>query len=205
MRGTNPWPPRRNSECLLRPGRCNPACRTGQRLSPHVPHTSSPGGIIMTSVSARLAAFATPAVGTLRNRFALFLLVASALGWTFPAHAYSGGGGGTSVPPVVGDQQATAESAITSAGLGLGTVRTAASSTVPSGNVISESPAAGTAVLPGSAVDLVVSTGVATANVCPGIQTTPAPCSDTILVEFNFPQVALNSDGSSVRTSATSH
>jgi hypothetical protein len=64
-----------------------------------------------------------------------------------------------SVPNVVGDTQAAAATAITGAGLIVGTVTTASSSTVASGNVISESPAAGTSVSPGSAVNLVVSTG----------------------------------------------
>ena len=63
------------------------------------------------------------------------------------------------VPNVVGSTQAAATSAITNAGLVLGTVTTASSSTVASGNVISESPSAGTQVNAGSAVNLVVSSG----------------------------------------------
>jgi hypothetical protein len=63
------------------------------------------------------------------------------------------------VPSVVGETQAAATSAITGAGLVLGTVTTQSSSTVPSGSVISESPAAGTQVSTGSAVNLVVSSG----------------------------------------------
>ena len=65
------------------------------------------------------------------------------------------------VPNVVGDTQAAATTAITGAGLVVGTVSTASSSTVASGNVISESPSAGTSVNSGSAVNLVVSTGPA--------------------------------------------
>jgi 6-phosphogluconolactonase len=78
-----------------------------------------------------------------------------------------GGGGGTSVtvPNVVGSSQASATSAITAAGLAVGTVATASSSTVASGNVISESPAAGTSVASGSSVNLTVSTGAATVAV----------------------------------------
>ncbi|HME09854.1 MAG TPA: PASTA domain-containing protein, partial [Bryobacteraceae bacterium] len=60
---------------------------------------------------------------------------------------------------VVGQTQAAATTAITGAGLVVGTVTTAASSTVPSGSVISESPAAGTKVNFGSAVNLVISSG----------------------------------------------
>jgi PASTA domain len=61
------------------------------------------------------------------------------------------------VPNVVGLTQAAATTAITNAGLVLGTVTTASSSTVPAGSVISESPIAGTQVNAGSAVNLVVS------------------------------------------------
>jgi hypothetical protein len=66
------------------------------------------------------------------------------------------------VPNVVGNAQAAATAAITGAGLTLGTVSKQSSNTVPSGNVISESPAAGTSVASGSAVALVVSSGPAT-------------------------------------------
>ena len=63
------------------------------------------------------------------------------------------------VPNVVGQTQAAATSAITSAGLTAGTVTMQSSTTVASGSVISESPAAGTSVASGSAVNLVVSSG----------------------------------------------
>src|SRR5881227_3585363 len=63
------------------------------------------------------------------------------------------------VPNVVGQTQAAATSAITGAGLTVGTVTMQSSTTVPSGNVISESPTAGTRVASGSAVSLVVSSG----------------------------------------------
>ena len=63
------------------------------------------------------------------------------------------------VPTVVGLTQAGATSAITGAGLVVGTVTTAASATVAAGLVISQSPVGGTQVAPGTAVALVVSTG----------------------------------------------
>ena len=63
------------------------------------------------------------------------------------------------VPDVVGQAQATAEATIVAAGLVVGTVTTAPSATVPAGDVISQSPTGGTSVPPGSAVDLVISTG----------------------------------------------
>ncbi len=66
-----------------------------------------------------------------------------------------------SVPNVVSDTQAAAESAITAVGLVVGTISTANSTTVPAGDVISQSPVAGTSVTLGSAVDLVVSSGPA--------------------------------------------
>src|SRR2546429_624920 len=63
------------------------------------------------------------------------------------------------VPNVVGQMQAAATSAIISAGLTLGTVTMQSSTTVAPGNVISQSPAAGTSVASGLAVNLVVSSG----------------------------------------------
>jgi len=63
------------------------------------------------------------------------------------------------VPNVVGQTQTAAAAAITGAGLVAGTVTQQSSSAVASGDVISESPAAGTNVALGSAVKLVVSTG----------------------------------------------
>jgi len=66
---------------------------------------------------------------------------------------------GVAVPNAVGATQAAATSAITAAGLTLGTVTQQSSSTVTSGSVISQNPAGGTNVAGGSAVNLVVSTG----------------------------------------------
>jgi hypothetical protein len=63
------------------------------------------------------------------------------------------------VPNVVGDTQTAAASALNVAGLMLGSVTPQASATVPSGEVISETPAATTSVNAGSAVNLVVSSG----------------------------------------------
>jgi beta-lactam-binding protein with PASTA domain len=66
-----------------------------------------------------------------------------------------------SVPNVVGDTQAAAASAITAVGLVVGTITNVSSNTVPIGDVISQSPVAGTSVTVGSAVDLVISSGPA--------------------------------------------
>jgi hypothetical protein len=64
------------------------------------------------------------------------------------------------VPNVVGLTQAAATTAITDANLTVGAVTNASSTTVPAGSVISQSPIAGTQVVTGSAVALVVSSGL---------------------------------------------
>jgi hypothetical protein len=77
----------------------------------------------------------------------------------------SGGGSSVAVPNVVGDTQAAAATAITAAGLTVGTVTMQSSGTVTSGNIISENPAAGVSVTKGSAVALAVSSGPAMVTV----------------------------------------
>ncbi|MFZ0759677.1 MAG: PASTA domain-containing protein, partial [Candidatus Sulfotelmatobacter sp.] len=94
-------------------------------------------------------------------------LATACLVWSMSA---CGGGGSSSqvtpttvsVPAVTGLTQASATAAITGAGLTVGTVTMQSSSTAASGDVISESPIAGTSVASGSAVKLVVSSGPAT-------------------------------------------
>jgi hypothetical protein len=66
---------------------------------------------------------------------------------------------GASVPDVAGSSQANAEAAIVGAGLVVGTVTTANSNTVPTGDVISQTPGAGINVAPGSVVAIQVSLG----------------------------------------------
>ena len=66
--------------------------------------------------------------------------------------------------------------AITGAGLVVGTVTMASSGTVPAGDVISESPVAGTLVASGSAVNLVVSSG-AGAGTPSVVSVTPNPAT----------------------------
>jgi len=72
------------------------------------------------------------------------------------------------VPGVTGQTQATAQSAITGAGLTVGAVTSANSATVAAGRIISQNPVGGTSVAPGSAVALVVSLGPANVIV-PGV------------------------------------
>jgi 6-phosphogluconolactonase len=65
------------------------------------------------------------------------------------------------VPNVVGLTQTAATSAITAAGLTVGTVTMASSATVASGSVVSQTPAAATMVASASVVNLTVSSGLA--------------------------------------------
>jgi beta-lactam-binding protein with PASTA domain len=65
------------------------------------------------------------------------------------------------VPNVVGQPEASAEAAIIAAGLTLGAITQAKSTTVPAGSVISQVPVSGTSVAEGSPVYLVVSLGPA--------------------------------------------
>jgi len=95
-------------------------------------------------ISQNLAAGASVAPGTVVN------LVVS----TGPC-----GGQQVTVPNVVGQAQADATTALTNAGLTVGTVIQQCSDTVATGNVISQDPAAGVEVSPGTSVNLVVSTG----------------------------------------------
>jgi len=65
----------------------------------------------------------------------------------------------TTVPDVVGLTEDQAEETVKNAGLKVGRVKTINSTSVTLGNVMSASPAAGTIVSSGSAVDLNVSAG----------------------------------------------
>ncbi len=121
----------------------------------------APGAVCRESFSftPQVASFFTGAAvftdNTLNGSFAAQTINLSGTGQT------SGGASTVAVPNVIGQMQSTATTPITGAGLVLGTVATASSSTVPSGSVISENPAAGTQVNVGSAVNLLVSTGQA--------------------------------------------
>jgi hypothetical protein len=84
------------------------------------------------------------------------------------------------VPTVVNLTQAAAQSAITGAGLTVGTITNANSAAVAAGSIISSNPTAGTSVAPGSAVALVVSLG-------------PVAGSPTV-------QLSVFSDGTGART-----
>lgn len=70
-----------------------------------------------------------------------------------------------SVPNVLGDSQAAATTALTGAGLTVGTVTQASSATVAVGSVVSQTPSADTSAAKGSSVALVISTGPQTHTV----------------------------------------
>ncbi|MBN1788193.1 MAG: CotH kinase family protein [Sedimentisphaerales bacterium] len=71
--------------------------------------------------------------------------------WSFTTNTF--------VPDVVDMTQANANTAIIAAGLTVGTITPLCSDTVPAGSIISQDPNAGTTVILGTPVDLVVSTG----------------------------------------------
>ena len=63
------------------------------------------------------------------------------------------------VPNVVNQTQAAAQTSLANAGLSVGTVTQQTSATIPAGSVISQNPNAGASAPPGSAVALIISTG----------------------------------------------
>jgi beta-lactam-binding protein with PASTA domain len=86
------------------------------------------------------------------------------------------------VPDVTGQSQASAEAQLIAAGLNVGTITTAASDTVPAGDVLSQDPTAcSVCASPGDPVDLVVSSGPSP-NTAPNVAIT-APASGTTVVE----------------------
>lgn len=99
------------------------------------------------------------------------------------------------VPDIVGDTEAAAESAITGAGFTVGTITTAYSSTVPTGDVISQDPAAGASAAPASPVAFVVSLGPPPASI--SISPTTATVALGASADFTYATV------SPVGTSAT--
>jgi len=110
----------------------------------------------------------------------MLVIVATMLAACGDGSSGSGGAAKVSVPNVVGDTQAAATTAVTGAGLTVGTVTEASSAAVASGNVISETPAAGTSAASGSSVALVVSTGPASASVPNVVGDTQAAASTAI-------------------------
>lgn len=87
-----------------------------------------------------------------------------------------------SVPDVVGMLRGDAETAIAAASLTVGAVTTAHSTTVTAGAVISQNPAGGTQVAPGTAVDVVISLGLAPVTV-PDVVGLPQGDSETAITD----------------------
>jgi subtilisin family serine protease len=87
------------------------------------------------------------------------------------------------VPSVVNRPQSEAAATIVSAGLSVGAVTTAPSTTVPAGSVISQTPAAGTRVAPGTAVALVIATA-------PPPPPPPPPAPTGLVAAYGFNQTS---------------
>ena len=84
-----------------------------------------------------------------------------------------------SVPNLSGLSQGDAQTALTDAGLVVGTVSTETSTIVPAGSVMSQDPAAGTEVAKGSAVNIVLSSG------SPSPTSSPTPTA-TVAVPYVY-------------------
>jgi beta-lactam-binding protein with PASTA domain len=109
----------------------------------------------------------------------------------------AGGAGQLTVPNVVGFTQANATRTLQNYGLTLGTLTTATSPTVPSGSVISESPAAGSPINPGASVNLGVSSGS-------GLQSINiSPASPSMVPQMVLPLAAIGNYIGNVTTEIT--
>ena len=86
------------------------------------------------------------------------------------------------MPNVVGETEAAASAAISSAGLALNSVSTTTSLTVPAGTVISESPAAGTNVLVGSSAGILVSSGGSSSDIVPNVVGQAVGTADSVII-----------------------
>lgn len=75
---------------------------------------------------------------------------------------------GISVPKITGQTEEAARAALTAAGLTAGNVTSAYSDTVPEGQIISQSPAEGSAAEEGAAVDFIISSGTKDGNSAQG-------------------------------------
>jgi serine/threonine-protein kinase len=87
----------------------------------------------------------------------LLALIVAAL--VFGPKLFQGAPATQSVPTIEGMTRAQAESTLRGSGLGVGAVTESTSESIATGRVISQDPAAGDSVDPGSDVDFVVSTG----------------------------------------------
>jgi len=99
------------------------------------------------------------------------------------------------VPNVIGQTQERAEATLQTAGLVVGGLADESSNTVPAGQVLRQSPAAGMVVLPGTTVDLVISSGPENKRGCNSCQTQKGEPSihllPKILGELFLPRLSL--------------
>ncbi len=93
------------------------------------------------------------------------------------------------VPNIVGRAQSDARATITGAGFSVGAVTEDWSATVPAGSVIGQDPAAGTVMIPGTAVNFVVSKGPA-----------PVPTPHVVGMSQTNAQTAITGAGLAVGT-----
>ncbi len=106
------------------------------------------------------------------------------------------------VPDVRGQSQSAATSALQSAGLAAGNVTQEASSTVPQGSVIRQTPAAGARVAPGSNVDLVISSGSSTVSV-PNVVGLPQSAATSALQSAGLAAGNITQEASSTVTAGS--
>ena len=142
-------------------------------------------GEASASVAPGLVVTQTPSAGT-----------AAAFGTTVNL-AISLGPNPTTVPDVVNATQSNATTTIAAAGLAVGSISQASSTSVASGSVISQQPPAGTLVPANSAVNLVVSTG-------PPPVITPNVVNQTLAAATASLQAAGLAVGSTSNASSTS-
>ncbi|MCU7905840.1 MAG: PASTA domain-containing protein [Candidatus Thiodiazotropha sp. (ex Epidulcina cf. delphinae)] len=110
------------------------------------------------------------------------------------------------VPDTLGLDRATAETALTDAGLTLGVVTEQADGTVPAGVVISQYPAAGSSALPDAAVDLAVSAGTqAITDLDAGLNRTWTPLTWSCVAGADSYNIYRASPGAAFKRIVTGH
>jgi len=149
-----PVPPATRTVRILQPGTGTLAVTaTGARTGPFellVSSTNAAGAA--TSLNTRLVNYSVPNSSS-----------------TFSINVGTGGGSitivSTPVPSVIGKTLTQARASLVDAGLREGAITTESHPTVPAGSIISQMPAAGTAVAGGSVVELIVSSGTSPTSV----------------------------------------
>jgi RHS repeat-associated protein len=104
------------------------------------------------------------------------------------------------VPNVVGETEAAATAALVGAQLTIGTVTQQTSTSVPAGDIISQTPTAGASVAPGSPVNLVVSQGT---GLPPDPSTVAPPLDTTVATTIGTSTAFLYSGANLIQTGVT--